>query len=281
MADLEGFAGAFAAAHPEVVAHTLEDLGVEQAAAALKALPAKLAASVSEAMLPRFAARCLEKLEKKQAADVMKAISVAGASGILRHIDDDARGAYLEAMPAGRRTRALIALRYPRATVGALMSHRVYVLSPTMTIAKTLERMRRDQVTGIGEVYVQGTGETPVGVITLDRLLSAPETVTLGKLVEPLEHFLTASHSLHAARDHEGWATADRLVVVDRDRKILGAVSYLDLMRGVSERAAEKSISGTAEGLLDLSNALYLGLANVLTLALAPPRSRADADEDR
>lgn len=281
MADLNAFAGAFAAAHPDAVAHALEDLGAEQAAVALAGLPARLAASVLEAMLPRFAAACLEKLETKSAADVMKAMSVGGASAILRHVGDGDRSAYLEAMPAGRRARALIALRYPRATVGALMSHRVYVFSPTMTVAKTLERMRRDQVAGIGEIYVQGAGEEPLGIVTLDRLLSAPETATLRTLAAPLEHYLTASHSLHAARDHQGWATADRLVVVDRDRKILGAVSYLDLMRGVTEKAAEKAVSSTTEGLLDLSNSLYLGLANVLTFALAPHRPGATPEKDR
>ncbi len=245
----------------------------------LKESPAELSALFEE-MHDEDIADLLEMLEEPEAALVLKALSAEEAAPILERLDDDTQEAMVEQlgaasiapilseMAADERTDLIEGLpedlgdtvletlekvdpeaaaeveelaKWPEDSAGGLMTTDFLSVSPDMTVAQVIERIREvgNDVETVYYVYVVDGEEHLLGVVSLrDILLATP--------IQKLEEILTENVvKVSPETDQEEVARMlakydfSALPVVDNQRKLLGVITVDDVIDVLTQEQQE------------------------------------------
>src|SRR6478752_229186 len=206
--------------------------------------PADLAAAVDdeeladllEEMPEQDQIRLLDGLELERSADVVEEMQPDDAADLLAEMPAEQRERLLtamEAVPAAELRRLLL---YDATTAGGLMTSKPLIVTPEVSVAEVLARLRDPDtpVTMAVQVYVcEPPMITPtgrfLGTVGFQRLLRRPPATPVGDCVEA-SVFVRPDLPEHELAARLAAYNLVSVAVCDEDSRLLGAVTVDDVL---------------------------------------------------
>ena len=265
--------------HTHQAARVLENRSLDELVTLFEGIPAELAASLFGTMEASTAAGCLERMAEDRAAGALARVPLEHAVLLLRRLLPETREAVLQRLPPepGRHLRLLLHGRED--TAGALMEPRIFTLTPEVSAAEALARVRSNPERASHYLYVLERDQTLAGVLTLRELLAAAEGAEVASLMQRDVVCLRMGDSLASVLVHPAWLEFHTLPVLDENGLFAGALRHKTLrqLAGGAQRPARIDQAGTALGEL-----YRIGLSALVNSAIgmespgSPTRENAD-----
>jgi len=206
----------------------LEALDHDAAGTVLNDTTASIRAELIEEIEPERIARIAEALPADEAADLIGELETKDTEQILHHIADEDE----------RVLRGL--LSYPDDTAGGIMNPDIVALTPESTVDDAINFLRsagEDTVTAA--LYVVDEGRRLLGFVRLRRLVTARPTSRLGDIMsEDVISVDVRSDQEEVAYQVDKYGFV-AIPVVDNQFRLLGAVTFDDVIDVIAEEASE------------------------------------------
>lgn len=250
-------------------ARAMEGLPPVVAGSLLEELPQTTAVTALTAMLPFHASVCLQTLETPAVIKILSGMPPGNASSILRHFKREQRNDLLRRLPRRQSLFVSLTMNYSQQLVGAWMDPDIQPLPLSINVAESRKRISA-QNQNYNVAYVVNTDNTVCGTVSVVSLLQHPVGQTkIATLLEPDTSAILASARLKRAVNDENWAKNDALPVVDRQRKLIGALRFLDLLQALnSQEHAKIPVVGDGN-VLGFTEFCCIGLADLVAMTLA------------
>lgn len=222
---------AFMRSHPAQAAQVLESLPAGEAAALFDQTPARLGATVLAAMLPHRAADCVAALADARALELLAPMGTQPTVAVLRHLPESRRKLLIAGLPTATALASTLLLGYAEDTLGAWADPDVLMLPAEAHATQALERLKQTPTHPL--VFVADHERRLVGMVGLSALLQAPDSTTLGTLMQRPAHVLTAHAPLSATPAHPGWESSSLLPVVEPGERLVGVMTRDALTRAL------------------------------------------------
>jgi Mg/Co/Ni transporter MgtE len=233
---------AFAAAHPDEVARFCERLPPEAGAEVLGALPVEAGAEVLSRMVPLIAATTLTRLDTDVGAPMLEACHPSLAAGLLLRMEEAARSRLLSAVSPQRAEDLRRMTEYGPRRAGGRLDPRAPAMPETLSVSEVFERLRAYPAGVMHYVYSIDAERRLTGVANMRELMLAPPDAPFGTRVARNPEALFAHDPLEVIARHAGWKRNHALPVIDRERRLLGALRYSTF------RAIETELGQAASG---------------------------------
>ncbi len=188
----------------------------------------------------------IEQLGVEEAAAAVAELESDDAVQVIEELDEDEQKQLLEAIPAGDRTLIEESLAYPEDSAGRLMQRELVSVPTFWTVGETINFMREsaeredDSVPEIFyDIFVVDPTHKPVGAIPLSRLLRSTRPIPVTDIME------SEMKMIPAVMDQEEVAFLFRqrdLVsapVVDDGGRLVGAITVDDVVDVIDEEYEE------------------------------------------
>ncbi|MGD8441718.1 MAG: magnesium transporter [Holophagae bacterium] len=206
----------------------LQALDHDAAGTVLNDTTASIRAELVEDLGPDRLARIAEALPADDAADLIGELATAESEAVLQHVSDTDEAVL----------RGLLA--YPEDTAGGIMTPDVVALTPDTTVDVAIGHLRSARPeTVIASLYVVDADRHLLGFVRLRRLVTARPDATLGDIMSD------DVISVPVAADQEDVAALVEkfdfiaVPVVDAKNRLLGAVTFDDVIDVIAEEATE------------------------------------------
>jgi magnesium transporter len=263
---------AYASAHPEEVARFVERLSPEEGAEVLQALDAEVAAEVLSHAMPMMASSALAKLTSEAAAGVLEACHPSLAAGLLFRLGHSTRVRLLEGIAPARAEELRRMTDYGPRRAGGRLDPRAPAVPETLSVKEVLERLRAAPAGVMHYVYSIDSERRLTGVVNMRELMLAPPDAPLGTIVTREPEALLAHDPLEVIARHAAWKRSHALPVVDRERRLLGALRYSTfraIETELGQAAAGPDADRTASALAELCAVGASAMARFIGVALA------------
>ncbi len=212
----------------DLVAH----LDVETAAELFEELDEEVAADLADDIHPDRLADILDEMEPDDAADLLGDLPPELVETLLAEMEDAAEVAPL--------------LQYPDETAGGLMTTAFVALQQDATVDDVIAFLRALKQEDADEdidipfyLFVIDDAQHLVGVVDLRELVSAPPGTRIGDLMDPQVIAVDAwTDQEEVARVMKKYDLA-AVPVVDDHKRLIGVVTYDDIMHVLEEEASE------------------------------------------
>ncbi|MEZ4437817.1 MAG: magnesium transporter [Polyangiaceae bacterium] len=227
--------------HDEDLADLLELLEEDEAMLVLDQLRASEAADIFERLDDEAQAELVERFGARHLAPIVSEMAPDDRVDFIENLPDRMGEQLLDEMDpaAAREVEQLIG--YPDDTAGGLMTTDLVRLSPELTVAAVIQKLREEAQDAETIYYIYGVeaSGTLAGVASLrDIILAEPET--------PLREVMSEHvHSVLPTLDQEEVARVLRkydftaMPVVDEQQRLLGLITIDDVMDVVEEEQDE------------------------------------------
>lgn len=256
---------AFVQDHPQEVARLVESLPSEEAAAILSSLSPPEISSVAEHLLPAPGSALLKQLTPEVATEVTRHLSSSSSVAILRHCDPQLRSQLLDSLDSTIGGTLRRALTYPEWTAGSLADPRVLTLSPDITVAEALTRIKRDQRNSTYYLFVLERDNTLTGVVTMKQLVVGEPHHLIGTLMNTQVVTLSAGIHTDELLKHSHWREFHTMPVIDRQGAFLGVLRYRTLRKLEEEAFPQSAPKGLSQALISLWEAYALAGIRIMT----------------
>lgn len=263
---------AFAAGHPDEVARFIERLAPEEGAEVLTALEPESAAEVLSRAVPLIAATTLTRLELGAAGQILEACLPSLAAGFLFRMERATRAKLLGAVSESRAEDLRRMTDYGPRRAGGRLDPRAPAMPETLSVAEVFERLRAYPAGVMHYVYAIDAERRLTGVINMRELMLAPPDAPFGTRVTRNPEALFAHDPLEVIARHAGWKRNHALPVIDRERRLLGALRYSTFRAIESElgqSAAGSNADQTASALAELCAVGAAAMTRFIGAALA------------
>ncbi len=223
-------------------------------AAALLSVLSKADRAVAFRLLDKDQAiATFEQLSSDEQRSLILAMESDDAIRIIEGLDPDDRAALFDELPAkvAKRlladlrpeTRALIhmLLNYPPDTAGRLMSPNYVMVRRHATAAEALEAVRRSPLKreGVAVVFITDASRRYEGFVRLTDLVKADPATPVGSLIEGTDVRVAAGESATTAARLLQRLDVPAVPVVDRENRLVGAITFDDAMDILEEATSE------------------------------------------
>lgn len=228
---------AFLTHAPGSAAEVLEQVEVDEAAAFLDEVPARLAAPVLSHMAPWSAARCAGRMSPAQAAAALQNLSFHDNAGLMRHVEGSRREAIFEELPARLARRLRNALRYPAGSVGAWIDPDVPTFADDASVGDALRYVSEGSAASHVFLHARDSGRF-AGALPVTALLRSDRSRPLGELPADRVRPLSSRATLASVAFLAEWDRYLVLPVIGRSRAVVGGLSRSSLRRGLHEKGS-------------------------------------------
>ncbi len=224
--------------HPAQIADLVEDASHEEGEEIIDAVEAdpELTADVFEELDPDHQKEFLKERSNEEAAALLDRMEPDDAVDMLAELDQDRRVAVLQLVEPSQQQKIRNLLKYNPGTAGGMMSPDFIAVTPGTTAAAALDRVRKDETTPetlLSAIFVVDEEGRLVGSVNTVDLLRVPPD----QPVETLELLQTDAVTVGADLPDVAIKMTDynltALPVVDRDRKLVGAISVDDILEAM------------------------------------------------
>jgi magnesium transporter len=206
----------------------LEALDHDAAGTVLNDTTASIRAELIEEIEPERIARIAEALPADEAADLIGELETTDTEQILRHIADED-----ELVLRGL-------LSYPDDTAGGIMNPEVVALTPESTVDDAINFLRSaDEDTVTAALYVVDEDRHLLGFVRLRRLVTARPTRRLGDIMSEDVISVDVHCDQEEVADQVDKYNFIAIPVVDGENRLLGAVTFDDIIDVIAEEASE------------------------------------------
>ena len=276
-------ARAFAAAHPDEVARFIERLPPEGGAEVLGALEIESAASILSRAVPLIAAEALTRLDAKVGAEILEAAHPTLAADLLFRMSRTTRTTFLSLVTPERAEDLRRMTEFGPRRAGGRLDPRAPAVPETLSVSEVLERLRAQPAGVMHYVYAIDPERRLTGVVNMRELMLASPEAPLGTIMTRDPEALYAHDPLEVIVLHAGWKRNHALPVIERDRRLLGALRYSTfraIETELGQAAVGPSADQTASALAELcalgASAMTRFIGAALALEGGPPSARMD-----
>jgi magnesium transporter len=218
--------------HPADLADILEELSTAERMAIFNTLDTETAADTLEEAEPRVQRDLVASLRRDRIAELLQTMSpaqIADLLEILPRIDAEALKKTLSAQ-TGLQVNELMQVH--EVQLDAVASHRFLALPPSATVRTALARFRskKTRYDVIMYVYVTSEDGTLQGVVDIRELIQNRSDEQLGAIMTGQVVTLSREDGLSDAAAEFTKYGFRSLPMVDEHRKLIGVVSYKDLL---------------------------------------------------
>lgn len=220
-------------------AHSLESMPETQAAAALKALPARLSAKAFAHLQPHYAAGLLRELPAGLFEEIVSHLDALHGTAIFAHLTPDVREQVLAKLPGKIKDQIVELLTFPVNSAGRMMNTSFIAFWDDLTVEAAVHKIRTlaHKKDTPFYAYVMDKKSHLVGVINMRDLLLAESHELLAhvmrKEVFAVDAFMDREEVLRLSGKRRFFAVP----VVDPERRLVGVIDAAHLMHGVQEDA--------------------------------------------
>jgi magnesium transporter len=265
-------ARAFAATHPDEVARFIERIPPEGGAEVLGALEPESAADILSRAVPLIASTSLARLDNEAAAQIVEACHPSLASGLLFRMPRATRERLLEAVSPARAEDLKRMTDYGPRRAGGRLDPRAPAMPETLSVSEVFDRLREYPAGVMHYVYAIDAERRLTGVVNMRELMLAPPDAPFGTIITRDPEALFAHDPLEVIARHAGWKRSHALPVIDRDRRLLGALRYSTfraIETELGQAAAGPDADQTASALAELCAVGASAMTRFIGAALA------------
>ena len=247
--------------HPADVADIIEQLDPAARAAVFAHLDKDHAAETISEMEDEYQADVIEDLSEDHASDLLSKMNPDDAADVIADLDYDKAERLLRLMGFEDAEQIRGLLGYPKDTAGGIMTPEVAVATEKMTVAETIEYLRRfaKDASDLHYVYLVADADKDgqpvadsklVGVVTLYELLIQDDKTALGEFAHREVLSVLPDADQEDVADMIAKYNLLALPVVDEGGCLLGTVTVDDAL-DVMEEEAEEDLAraiGRSEG---------------------------------
>lgn len=226
--------------HPADQAEVFRRLSPREQVLLLRAMDVEDAAELLEELHEREAAEVADDLSPEHLADILDEMDPEDAADLLGDLPPDLARILLAEMEEAEDVAPL--LQYPDDTAGGLMSTEYVALHQEATVRETIAALRAfaaEEIEIPYYLFVVDEQNHLVGVVDVRDLLTAPPQARVRDIMDP------KVMAVHVSTDQEEVAHLMRkyelavLPVVDDQNRLVGIISYEDVLHVLSEEAVE------------------------------------------
>ena len=206
----------------------IEALDHDAAGTVLTDTTSSIRAELVEDIEPRRLARIAESLPADEAADLIGELEDRDSEEVLRHISDRDEEVLRDL------------LTYPEDTAGGIMNPDIVALTPESTVDDAITFLRsagEDTVTAA--LYVVDEDRHLLGFVRLRRLVTARPTRKLGDIMSEDVISVDVRCDQEEVADQVDKYNFIAIPVVDGDNRLLGAVTFDDVIDVIEDEASE------------------------------------------
>jgi len=272
---------AFIEKHPIAAGRALSELAPESAATFLDAIPTSAVTKVFTHLGAWPAASILMQMSRAGAVATLRQMPYVEAVAVLRLVRDQVRTGMMAELPKGLRREFLSSLAYPEGTVGAHMTTAIVALDPRHTVGDVRRQLANAHDAEADLIIVADAERRFVGGVAAGTLLRHGDDVCLADIMDQTIEQLAPRAPLNAVAAFDAWEDYAHLPVVDRQRRVLGALSHRALRRDSPDVGPTRDGDGSiAASLTETFMSSVWGLAGLL-IEDTRPRSGREADHER
>lgn len=222
------------------IAEAMDLLTDEQRSRVLYALPPRTTAEVVVMLDEAVRGEVVEELDEKKLTEIVTELPPDDAADVMAELSLEQFDEVLEHIPKAQSDQISELLSYEQASAGGIMNPRALSLPAEATVAEAVRRVRDFAVDeDLHFVYVVDGDDKLVGIVPLRRLVvNTPET-RLDAIYDddPVTVLVNEDQEevLQVMRKYDLAA----IPVTDRNGKLVGRVTYDDVMDVAEEEAAE------------------------------------------
>lgn len=252
---------------PVEAARVLEHVAAEDVAALFTELTPETTIPVLVALLPNFAAACLTKMAPLTTARLLTSMPISHAAHLYRLLSSATQTEVAAHLSDKVHSRMYRFLEYIPLSAGDLMNHTVTMLPEELTVAEAIHRLERMRHSVGCEIYITDNSHRLLGVVELGKLMTSKHHARLRDIMQKKTPSISTHAALENMLSHPGWATHQRLPVVERDNSLVGVLDITVLQ----EAAGNKTIrpQDPLENLLSLVGLYWLSLSQLLDSLLS------------
>src|SRR5207248_4903489 len=218
--------------HPADLAEILEDLDRRERAVLFRELPVEAAADALEEVQPELQRELLQALEPQKAADVLEEMQADDAADLLGDLPQEESAELLAEMEPSEAREVERLLTYDEDSAGGMMNPNFLRLSPELTAAQALDRIREqaENTAHLHDAFVVGPDGKLAGVLSLrDIIVAKPEVLVLGLMHEHPAP-LNPDDPVRQVAEQAAKYNLFSLPVQDANGRLLGVVTVDDVL---------------------------------------------------
>jgi len=220
--------------------------------------PATLAISL-DYLTVGHAAAVFQSLGTEQQQGVLREAPPRLALALLDSLPDEEADALLESLPRAIHSDLVRLQKFDADSAGRLLDRPYDTIRTDMTVAETLETLRRSGARRTRSVYVADRQNRLVGKVDMQSMAMADADTVLGDLLEPLEGKVSLTSPRKEVVEQLERYRVDSLPVVDVEGRLLGIVRYQRLFEAIESVATAdiQKMVGVSEDERALSQAMF------------------------
>ncbi|MFQ6048450.1 MAG: magnesium transporter, partial [Phycisphaerae bacterium] len=206
----------------------------------------------------------VDDLSNRHLSSMVATLPPDDAADVLAELPPEQSEQVLDRMPDEHSRQVEGLMRHRPDTAGGLMTPALVAVPESATVSEAVVRLRQSRIAGeLFYVYVVDEQGRLKGVVPLRRLVTAPPTTPVSQVM--LHDLITVS----VEQDQEQVANLFRkydlaaLPVVDQQGRLLGRITYDDVMDAADEEAEEDLLRMAGTGPKELETASPVRVAGV------------------
>ncbi len=239
--DMRGLKDAINTYEPIEVVHILEELSPDERVIAYRFLQKDLALEVFEQLDPELQEQLLNSFSEVQAVQIIEDMEADDRVRLLDELPALVAERLVTKLSPEERKKTALLRGYELETAGRIMTPDYLSLKKNMTVNEAIERVRTSDVDkdNLTTLYVTDEYRVLNGIVDLQELV-------IGKPDQTIEEIMNED-IVYAMTDHDQEMVARMLQehdliaipVVDRERRLVGAVTIDDVVDILEEEATE------------------------------------------
>lgn len=226
---------------PIEVVHILEALDPQERVIAFRFLKKEVALEVFEQLDPELQEQLLNSFSEAQAVQMIEEMETDDRVRLLDELPATVAERLVTKLSPEEREKTALLRGYEPETAGRIMSPEYVSLKKNMTVAEAMEKVRMSKVDReyLTTLYVTDENRVLIGVVDLqDLVLARPDQRIEEIMDDEFVYAITDNDQEVVARmlqEHDLIA----LPVVDRERRLVGAITIDDVVDILEEEATE------------------------------------------
>ena len=245
------------AIHPAATAEFMEGLSADEAWAVLQHAKMPVRSEIFHYFVPERQVELLTTQDRALVAKLISELAPDDRVDMLNRVPEDVLNELLELLPKEERRDILRLSSYPEGTAGAVMTTQVAKYKEAMTVEEAFDDLHKEcyELETIYYLYIVDDAERLCGLVSARQLISnlrKPKR-TLGELME--RELITVDVDDDQEDVASKVARYDLLAipVVDDQHRMLGIITYDDVIDVVREEATEDALRSAAVAPLENS----------------------------
>ncbi len=171
--------------HPADIAEILAQVPHKEVSTVIDSLDPETVGEAMGELDPEVGGRLISQLDSEQASDILEEMEPHEAADLLGDLPEEKARELLGLMDADDAEMVQELLEHEEDTAGGLMNNMYAFVPPAMTAEEALSYIRLvgAEIDNVYYVYVIRADETPLGVVTLKRLVLAPPRMPVAEIM--------------------------------------------------------------------------------------------------